>query len=84
MVATYGEVFDSSTSFKAMTGPPMKIHLKDMGDEIPTHCTNARPVPFAYRDEAKKELEYMDSMGLLEDSDEPVDWVAPFFVLPES
>lgn len=82
LLIEFKDVFDSTTEFKAMKGPPMEIHLKDMKDVKPFACTTARSIPYAFRDKAKAELDYMDSMGVTEDADdEPSDWVSPFLVV---
>lgn len=83
IISDFADVFNSTSSFKPMSGAPMHIHLKDMGDERPTHVTTARPISYAYQDDAKKELDYMDKMDVTEDADEPSEWVSPFLVVPK-
>lgn len=83
IIENFADVFDSTSSFKSMKGPPMHIHLKDMGDCKPIHCTTAIPVPYAYEKEAKAEMENMESMEVIENAVEPSEWVSPFLVIPK-
>ncbi|KAF0302152.1 hypothetical protein FJT64_025761 [Amphibalanus amphitrite] len=50
----FPRVFDTTGHLREMTGGPMRIELKD--DARPTAVTAARSIPFAYRDQAKREL----------------------------
>ncbi|TRY63846.1 hypothetical protein TCAL_12759, partial [Tigriopus californicus] len=79
----YQDVFDSTSSLKAMRGPPMHIHLENMKDCRPIHCTPAIPVAYSYEKDAKAELEYMEKMDVIEDASEPTEWVLPFLALPK-
>lgn len=82
LLEQFSDVFDSSTSFKAMEGPPMEIHLKNMDGVQPYMCTTVRSIPHAYCEPAKSEMQYMEDMGIVENAeDEPSDWVAPFLVV---
>jgi hypothetical protein len=69
---------------KPMKGKAMHIHLKPDAKIIPTHVTAARSIPFAFRDAAKEELDYMVREGIIESVDEPSDWVSPFLVVPKT
>lgn len=81
LVKKYSDVFDSTNSFKAMDGPPMRIYLKDMTDVQPTHVTTVRPIAYHLRESTKAELDYMDKMGVTEDAEGPTEWVSPFMAV---
>ncbi|KAF0292627.1 hypothetical protein FJT64_009371 [Amphibalanus amphitrite] len=51
----FPRVFDTTGHLREMTGGPMRIELKD--DARPTAVTAARSIPFAYRDQAKRQLD---------------------------
>ncbi|TRY79785.1 hypothetical protein TCAL_17053 [Tigriopus californicus] len=58
-----------------MEGPPIKINLKNKDGVQPFMCTSVHSIPHGYQDMAKAELDYMESMGIAEDSaDEPSPW----------
>eukprot|EP00095_Tigriopus_kingsejongensis_P007498 snap_masked-scaffold580_size130538-processed-gene-0.13 protein:Tk07498 transcript:snap_masked-scaffold580_size130538-processed-gene-0.13-mRNA-1 annotation:"hypothetical protein DAPPUDRAFT_109281" len=79
----YSSVFDSSSELKAMKGPPMTIHLKDDTPIKPCRATVARNIPFGYRSETEKELQFMVKSGIIEPVSEPSDWVSPSLVVPK-
>jgi hypothetical protein len=78
----YPAVFDSVSVLRAMKGQPMKIHLKDENVK-PTHMTTARSIPFAFREKAENEIQYMIKSGIIERVDEPTDWVSPCLIVPK-
>ena len=53
----FNDVFDDNTTLKPMSGPAMKIHLKEENE--PFRITAARPIPFAQRDQVKSKLDEM-------------------------
>ncbi|TRY77484.1 hypothetical protein TCAL_07409, partial [Tigriopus californicus] len=74
IIFEYVDVFDSPSSFKPMSGPGRRK----------THpFYNHKTCFHAYRDEAKKELDYMDALCVVVDADEPSEWVSPFLALPK-
>eukprot|EP00094_Tigriopus_californicus_P014516 TCALIF_14146-PA protein Name:"Protein of unknown function" AED:0.31 eAED:0.31 QI:0/-1/0/1/-1/1/1/0/110 len=60
LIKKYASVFDSSTQLQAMKGTPMHIDLMPITPESkPRICLVPRDIPYAYRDSAKKELDYV-------------------------
>jgi hypothetical protein len=81
-ISSHSAIFDSSVLFKAMVGKPMHIYLNDIPDDKkPKPCLVSRPIPFAFRDSAKKELDDMVNKGIIRPVLEPTDFVSPFLVV---
>ncbi|KAF0296550.1 hypothetical protein FJT64_006005 [Amphibalanus amphitrite] len=59
----FPRVFDTTGHLREMTGGPMRIELKD--DARPTAVTAARSIPFAYRDQAKRQLDKLIEAGII-------------------
>jgi hypothetical protein len=80
----YSSVFQSSKeSLKPMKGPPMHIYLREDDSIKPTHVSTARNIPFAFREKAELELNFMVSSGIIEPADSPSTWTSPCLVLPK-
>jgi hypothetical protein len=63
VISHHAGVFDA-TVFKAMSGKPMHIYLNDIDDDKkPKPCLVSRPIPYAFRDAAKAELDDMVRKG---------------------
>lgn len=70
------EQFRQGAQLKPMTGPPMRIHLKD--DAKPFAIYTPRLIPLAYQDDVKKELEAMVAQGIITPvGDQPSPWCHP-------
>ncbi|QQP54221.1 Uncharacterized protein FKW44_006983 [Caligus rogercresseyi] len=76
-------VFNIKT-LKAMRGKPMHIHMIDVEeDKKPKPCLVARPIPFAFREAARKELDAMMEKGIIKPVNEPTEFISPFLVVPK-
>ena len=82
----FKDVFESSTELKEMRGPvvgdPMKITLKK--DAKPYAIYTARRVPYAMREELKRELNDMVAKKIIIPvGDVPTHWCHPIVVVPK-
>ncbi|XP_068246738.1 uncharacterized protein [Palaemon carinicauda] len=69
-----------TTPLQPMTGPPMRIHLKD--GAVPFAVHTPRQIPFAFRDKVKEELASMVTQGIIKPAgDEPSEWCHPLVVV---
>ena len=74
---------DSTASLKPMTGSPMVIHLTE--DATPYAVRAARPVPYAWRDNVRSQLDEMVRQGIIAPlGDEPSDWCHPLVLVTKS
>ena len=68
---------------KPMTGPPMKVHLKDGAVPFATHTP--RQIPFAFKDQVKEELDSMVVQGIIKEAgDDPSVWRHPLVVVTKN
>ena len=66
-----------------MTGPPMRIHLKPGATPFAIHTP--RPIPFAFRDQVKRELDSLVQQGIIMPAgDEPSEWCHPMVLVPKT
>lgn len=83
LLSEFADVFtseDNSVPLKPMTGPPMAIHITE--DANPFAVRVARPVPHAWRDNVKKQLDEMVHHGIITPlGDEPSDWCHPLVLI---
>ncbi|XP_068227911.1 uncharacterized protein [Palaemon carinicauda] len=69
-----------TTPLQQMTGPPMRIHLKD--GTLPFAVHTPRQIPFAFRDQVKEELASMVTQGIIKPAgDEPSERCHPLVVV---
>jgi len=80
LLEEFADVFDCS-QLKPMNGPPMDIKLKP--DASPTCVHRARPIPYAYREQVKKQLDGMVDEGIIEPVTEPTEWCHPIVIVDE-
>ncbi len=71
LVTEFSDVFDESR-LKVMNTAEMEIPLVD--DAIPFQVTTARAIPFAYREQAKQQLDDMENKDVIEKVTEPSPW----------
>ena len=65
---------------KPMSGPPMRIHLKD--NAVPFAIHTPRQIPIAFRDQVKEELDSMVAQGIIKPTgDKPSEWCHPLVVV---
>ncbi|XP_045105438.1 uncharacterized protein LOC123500957, partial [Portunus trituberculatus] len=74
--------FHTGCSLKPMSGPPMRIHLRDDAQPFAVHTP--RLIPLAYRDAVKAELDSMVARGVIAPvGDVPSYWCHPMVVVPK-
>ncbi|XP_065195262.1 uncharacterized protein K02A2.6-like [Sycon ciliatum] len=78
LLEEFSDVFDSD-SLKPMSGPSMDIQLEP--DATPSCVHHARPVPYAFRDQIKEQLDNMVKDGIIEPVSEPRDWCHPIVIV---
>ena len=76
----FKDVFDDS-QLRPMKGPPMKIKIKP--NAKPYKVNGARPIPYAYRDRIKEQLDAMVRDGIIEEVSEPCEWCHPIVLVPK-
>jgi hypothetical protein len=82
IISSNPNVFDSSVYLKAMAGKPMHIFLDNIPPEKkPKPCLVSRPIPFSFRDAAKKEIDDMVAKGIIRAVTEPTAFTSPFLVV---
>ena len=68
---------------KPMTGPPMRIHLRDDAQPFAVHTP--RLIPFAYREAVQAELDSMVAQGVIAPvGDDPSPWCHPMVVVQKA
>ena len=86
LLKEFSDVFtsdDGTASLKPMAGPPMVIHITE--DAKPFAVRAARPVPHAWRDNVKSQLDDMVRQGIITPlGDEPSDWCHPLVLVTKS
>ncbi|ROT72286.1 Transposon Ty3-G Gag-Pol polyprotein [Penaeus vannamei] len=71
-----------TTPLKKMSGPPMRIHLQPGATPFAIHTP--RPIPFAYRDQVKEELDSLVQQGIISPvGDKPSEWCHPMVLVPK-
>ena len=59
----------------------MKIRLSE--DAKPFAITAARKIPFAWQEQVKKELDELESKGIIKEVEKPTTWCRPMVVVPK-
>ena len=77
----FPRVFGTTGPLREMSGGPMKIELQD--DAQPFAITAARAIPFAYRDQAKHQLDKLVEDGVIVEVTEPTPWFHPTVFVPK-
>lgn len=71
-----------ATPLRPMTGPPMRIHLRE--DAQPFAIHTPRQIPLAYQDAVRQELIDMEAQGIIAPAaDEPSPWCHPLVAVPK-
>ena len=78
LLREFSDVFDS-TQLKPMTGPPMDIRLHP--DATPACAHHARPIPYAFREQVKEQLDDMVANEIIEPVTEPSEWCHPIVIV---
>ncbi len=79
LIQEFRDVFDEGGPLRTMTGPPMKILLKE--DAIPYAVNGARPIPFAQRAEVRRMLDEMVTSAIIAPVTEPTEWAHPLVIV---
>ncbi len=79
LVAKYPDVFFSGGELPPMQGEPMVIELTE--DAVPFKVTTARQLPFAAREDIKKQLDDMVVQKVITAETKPMKWVHPLVVI---
>ncbi len=79
LVAKYPDVFFSGGELPPMQGEPMVIELTE--DAVPFKVTTARQLPFAAREDIKKQLDDMVVQKVIAAETKPTKWVHPLVVI---
>ncbi|ROT64663.1 hypothetical protein C7M84_017381 [Penaeus vannamei] len=65
-----------------MSGPPTRIHLQPGATPFAIHTP--RPIPFAYQDQVKEELDSLVQQGIISPvGDKPSEWCHPMGLVPK-
>lgn len=79
LIREFRDVFDEGGPLRTMTGPAMKIVLKE--DFVPYAVNGARPIPFAQRAEVRRMLDEMVEQSIIAPVPEHTDWVHPLVIV---
>ena len=79
IVAHYPRVFSVDGPLREMDGGSMVIELRE--DATPTAVTAARPIPYAWREDIKAQLDELQARGVIEPVDYPTEWCHPMVVV---
>ena len=79
LIKEFPEVFDGKV--RVMPSETFKIELTD--DAKPYCVTNPRPVPFAYKEPLKKELDKLQAAGIITPVSKPTNWCLHSVVAPK-
>ena len=79
----YASVFQVGEKLKTMTGPPMKIELRDNIAIKPIHLNTPRRTAYAYQEAAKAELDKLVALGVLEKVEGTSEWISPMSFAPK-
>ena len=78
LLSEFADVFTSSM-VNTMATEPVDIVLKE--NTVPFAVYTSRPIPFAYRDQVKSQLDEMETQGVIEKVTEPSEWCHPVVVV---
>ena len=78
--STFKSVFHEN-ELKPMKGKPMRILLRD--DAVPIALTAPKSIPFAWKDNIKKQLDQMVKDKIIAEVAEPTDWCHPMRPVPK-
>ena len=78
LIEEFADVFDDAI-LKPMDGPPMDIKLQP--GATPSCVNGARPIPFAFREQVKSQLDDMVDHNIIEPVTEPSEWCHPIVLV---
>lgn len=71
-----------TSPLRPMTGPPMRIHLREDAQPFAVHTP--RQIPLAYQDAVRQELDSMEAQGIIAPVDDvPSPWCHPLVAVPK-
>ena len=77
LIAQYPNLFKGIGNLK---GVEVKLHIDK---EVPPVAQQARRIPFHPRKQVEKELDHLESLGIIEDVEGPTPWVSPLVIIPK-
>ena len=77
LIAQYPNLFKGIGNLK---GVEVKLHIDK---EVPPVAQQARRIPFHFRKQVEKELDHLESLGIIEDVEGPTPWVSPLVIIPK-
>ena len=77
----YPTVISNCLNKNPMTGPPMRIHLKE--DVKPKRIVTARQVPVHWQKSADKVIQRAIDDGIIKKAEGPSTWILPGFFVPK-
>ena len=77
LTAQYPNLFKGIGNLK---GVEIKLHIDK---EVPPVVQQARRIPFHLRKQVEKELDHLESLGIIEDVEGPTPWVSPLVIIPK-
>ena len=80
LLAEFADAF-ATDSLQPMTGPTMDIQLQP--DATASCIYTPRPIPYAYRDQVKTQLDDMVANGIIEPVSSPSEWCHPVVIVPK-
>ena len=78
IMAEFPSVFDGQVHKL----PGEKFHISLIADARPFCITTPRTIPFAYKDKLK-EIDLLESQGIITPVTDPTEWCAPIVVTPK-
>ena len=78
LLQEFSDVFDTEM-LKPMHGPDMNIVLEPTA--TPSHQSGVRPIPYAYREQVRAQLDDMVQQQIIEPVAEPSDWCHPIVIV---
>lgn len=80
LLSEFADVF-SDDQLRPMSGDAMHIQLQP--DAKPFCITTTRPVPYAYREQVKAQLDDMVAAQIIQPVSEPTEWCHPIVIVPK-
>ena len=81
IIASFPRVFDGSAKLRAMIGAPMQFNLK--AGYKPVAITAARPIPYAWHEEVKTQLDDLQARGIIAPVDYATEWCHVMVLVPK-
>ena len=79
----YPDIISDDISNRQLSGPPMKIYLKQNVDKKPRHVLTARQIPLHLLPAADEALNKLLQSKIITPVTEPTEWISPAFYVPK-